>query len=104
MGDWDYGREHGLWGNDGIPYGLDHKDYDDDKSFHINLNKSEKLALKNGFKSVDDSKSYNGRYFIKNGLKWIHNIKALKSRLGVRVDSKLVEMGYDIQAYYALNK
>lgn len=23
MGDWDYGREHGLWGEDGIPYGID---------------------------------------------------------------------------------
>lgn len=23
MSDWDYGRENGLWGNDGIPYGLD---------------------------------------------------------------------------------
>ena len=30
MGDWDYGREHGLWGNDGIPYGIDSRDYDDD--------------------------------------------------------------------------
>jgi len=23
MSDWDYGRENGLWGDDGIPYGLD---------------------------------------------------------------------------------
>ncbi len=30
MGDWDYGREHGLWGDDGIPYGLDEDDRDDD--------------------------------------------------------------------------
>ena len=25
MSDYDYGREHGLWGEDGIPYGLDSK-------------------------------------------------------------------------------
>ena len=105
MGDWDYGREHGLWGNDGIPYGLNSRDYDNDKnSSHIDFNRSEKLAIKNGFKAVDDSKSYNGRYFIKNGLKWIHNIKALKSTLGIIQDSKLLEMDYDIQAYYAFNK
>ena len=23
MGDYDYGRENGLWGSDGIPYGID---------------------------------------------------------------------------------
>jgi hypothetical protein len=23
MGDYDYGRENGLWGDDGIPYGID---------------------------------------------------------------------------------
>lgn len=23
MSDWDYGRENGLWGDDGIPYGID---------------------------------------------------------------------------------
>ena len=107
MGDWDYGREHGLWGNDGIPYGLDSQDnYTDDyykKTSHTNFNRSEKLAIKNGFKVVDDSKSYNGRYFVKKGLKWIHNIKALKSILRVRLDSKLLEMGYDIQSYYAVN-
>ena len=26
MGDFDYGREHRLWGDDGIPYGLDRED------------------------------------------------------------------------------
>ena len=105
MGDWDYGREHGLWGNHGIPYGIDSRDYDDDyKTSAKPFNQSEKLAIKNGFKAVNDSKSYNGRYFIKDSLKLIHNIKALKSTLGVRLDSKLLDMGYDIQAYYNFNK
>ena len=103
MSDWDYGREHGLWGNDGIPYGINSRDDDyDQKSSHVDFNRSEKLAIKNGFKAVEDPKSYNGRYFIKQGLKWIHNIQALKSTLGISLDSKLLELGYDIQAYYTL--
>ena len=109
MSDWDYGREHGLWRNDGIPYGLNSRDYNDENDYaqessQKNFNRSEKLAIKNGFKIVNDPKSYNGRYFVKQGLKWIHNIKALKSTIGVRLDSKLLEMGYDVQSYYVLNK
>ena len=26
MGDYDYGREHGLWGEDGIPYCLNERE------------------------------------------------------------------------------
>jgi len=26
MGDWDDGRKNGLWGDDGIPYGLEHSE------------------------------------------------------------------------------
>lgn len=105
MSDWDYGREHGLWGNDGIPYGIDSEDYNDNKkSSYKSFNRSENLAIKNGFKVVNDPKSYNGRYFVRQGFIWIHNIKALKATLGVRLDSKLLEMGYDIYSYYTFNK
>ena len=49
---------------------------------HLNLNRSEKLALKYNFQMVIDENAYNGRYFIKDGKKWIHNIDALKRQLG----------------------
>jgi len=41
--------------------------------------------------------------FQNDGLKWINNIKALKSKLRVRVDPKSVEIGYGEEAYYALS-
>ena len=44
--------------------------------------RSEQLAVKNGFEVVYDKDAYNGRYFIKDGKKWIHNIDALKRQLG----------------------
>ena len=34
---------------------------------HLNLNRSEKLALKYSFEMVIDEEAYNGRYFIKDG-------------------------------------
>ena len=46
------------------------------------FNRSELLAIKNGFEVVYDKDAYNGRYFIKDGKKWIHNIDALKRQLG----------------------
>lgn len=67
---------------------------------NINYNRSEKLALKNGFEVVFDGEAYNGRYFMKDGKKWIHNISALKSILGISRDSMLEEYGYDVRAYY----
>ncbi len=45
MGDYDYGRENGLWGSDGIPYGID--DYEPSyrkrgrNSYSKNFNQSE---------------------------------------------------------------
>ncbi len=42
MGDYDYGRENGLWGSDGIPYGLDEgRSYRRRRNTHSNVNKSE---------------------------------------------------------------
>ena len=49
---------------------------------YLNFNRSEKLALKYNFQMVIDENAYNGRYFIKDGKKWIHNIDALKRQLG----------------------
>ena len=64
------------------------------------FNRSELLAIKNGFEVVYDKDAYNGRYFIKDGKKWIHNIDALKRQLRVNSDSELSEYDYDVSAYY----
>ena len=49
---------------------------------------------------VYDEDAYNGRYFIKDGKKWIHNIEALKRQLRVNCDSELLEYDYDVVSYY----
>ena len=42
MGDFDYGREHGLWGKDGIPYDLDERDsYQSSSRRRSNANQQE---------------------------------------------------------------
>jgi hypothetical protein len=66
----------------------------------LNFNRSEQLAINNGFKVVLDEDAYNGRYFIKDGKKWIHNIAALKKQCGVYDNSVLEQMGYDVYAYF----
>ncbi len=64
------------------------------------FNRSEQLAVKNGFEVVYDKDAYNGRYFIKDGKKWIHNIDALKRQLRIDSDAELSEYDYDVSAYY----
>ncbi len=49
---------------------------------------------------VIDEEAYNGRYFIKDGKKWIHNIDALKRQLGTKSDDVLINNGYDVKSYY----
>lgn len=63
---------------------------------------SELKALKLGFRQVDDSNAYNGRYFIKNNLIWIHKIGALMNRLGIDEDGLRIE-SYDVDSYYKYN-
>jgi len=67
---------------------------------YLNFNRSEKLALKCSFEMVIDENAYNGRYFIKDGKKWIHNIDALKRQLGISCDDELKDKDYDVEAYY----
>ncbi len=69
-----------------------------------NYTPSEKLALKKGFSEVTDPNAYNGRYFIKNREIWIHDISALKVRLGVLTDQEVRSHGYDVDTYYDENK
>ena len=64
---------------------------------------SERLALPHGFVEISDFNAYNGRYFIKNDKIWIHDIGALKSKLGVVSDSELRTHSYDVETYYILH-
>lgn len=66
-------------------------------------NSSEKEALLKGFEEVEDDEAYNGRYFIKDGLIWIHNIEALKSKLGIYNEDELRYKKYDVDTYYNKN-
>ena len=67
------------------------------------FNRSELLAIKNGFDVVFDEDAYNGRYFIKDGKKWIHNIDALKRQINVSCDDALEDKGYNVEAYYDIS-
>lgn len=69
------------------------------KSF--NYNRSERKALANGFEEVANENAYNGRYFIRNNLCWIHNISALKTKLRINTNEELLSAGYDVFVYYA---
>lgn len=66
-------------------------------------NASEQLAYDLGYRARYKDGAYNGRYFYKNGKIWIHDIDALKYRLGVKDDDDLKDMGYDVRAYYRYN-
>lgn len=66
-------------------------------------NSSEHRAYDCGFKAVYEEGAYNGWYFIKDGNKWIHNLKALKSTLNVSIEYQLKQMGYDVDAYRKYN-
>lgn len=65
------------------------------------FNISEQLALNNGFEMILDDDAYNGRYFIRDGKKWIHNISALKKQLRTYDNRVLEQHGYDVEAYFA---
>jgi flagellar biosynthesis/type III secretory pathway protein FliH len=112
MSDWDYGRENGLWGNDGIPYVVKYAS-SSSRSYNAaaskqnlktkSYNSSEQRAHDCGFKAVYEEGAYNGRYFVKDGKKWIHNLKALKSTMNVSSEYQLKQMGYDVDAYRKYN-
>lgn len=63
-------------------------------------NSSEKEALLKGFVEIEEEEAYNNRYFIKDGLIWIHNIEALKSKLNIYNEDELRYMKYDVDTYY----
>lgn len=74
---------------------------------------SERLALALGYREVADDNAFRGRYFIKDGKKWIHNLEALRRTLnqgyGRYIDDEELAtpvpegFGYDVEAYYSYN-
>lgn len=65
-----------------------------------NYQKNTELAISQGFEEVCDKKAYRGKYYIKDGLIWIHDIEALKTSLNIDEDEALKDEGYDINSYY----
>lgn len=61
---------------------------------------SEKLAINNGFRPIEDESAFNGRYFIRDGKIWIHNISALKKQLNIYDNSELKYLGYDVDTFF----
>lgn len=62
--------------------------------------KSVELALALDYKRVPDLNAFNGCYFIKCGKKWIHDINALKRKLGVSSNEELEHLDYDVKNFH----
>lgn len=77
----------------------------------LNYNESELEALAAGFSEVADERAYRGRYFIRAGKKWIHNLGKLRAKLHKEYgryicDEELAAkhpegFGYDVENYYS---
>lgn len=66
----------------------------------MDYHKNVELALALGFEEVCDEKAYRGKYYIKDGLFWIHDIEALKASLSFDEDEELRQEDYDVGSYY----
>ncbi len=66
----------------------------------MDYSKNIELALALGFEQVLDENAYNGKYYVKNSIIWIHNISALKCKLGVDSDHELKVLNYDVDSYH----
>ncbi|MFM5029544.1 MULTISPECIES: hypothetical protein [Aeromonas] len=62
---------------------------------------SVELALHLGYEEVHDPQAFKGRYFIKDGKKWIHDIEALMRYFGISLHSDLEDLGYDLNNYHS---
>lgn len=66
MSDYDYGRENGLWGDDGIPYGIDTVEYSDVEYEYEDLFSKEvqacvQLMKRKGMRTIVDMNKYLSR-------------------------------------------
>ena len=66
----------------------------------MDYHKNVELALSLGFEEVCDERAYRGKYYIKDGLIWIHDIEALKTSLNINKDGELEHSNYDVKSYY----
>lgn len=74
---------------------------------------SEIEALIAGYVEMADDRAYNGRFFVKSGKKWIHNLNSLRKKLsemyGRYIDDEELNagypegFGYDVENYYSRN-
>lgn len=65
----------------------------------IGYSKSVELAIALGFEEVLDESAYKGKYYVRNDKIWIHDISALKYKLGVNSDWELRNLSYDVDSY-----
>lgn len=66
----------------------------------MNYEESCQKALTLDYQAIEDLKAYLGVVFVKDNLKWVHNIEALRRELGVTTDELLTELGYNVSDYY----
>lgn len=64
------------------------------------INHNIRLAYTLGYKRIRTSRGYKGFCYVKDGKTWIHNIDALKDKLGVTNDQQLVDLNYAVEDYY----
>lgn len=64
---------------------------------------SKRRAIEHGYIAQNAPDAFSGKVYIKNGLKWIHSITLLKSRLNLEDDSDLVGLDYNVKDYYLYN-
>ncbi len=66
----------------------------------MDYKKNIQLALTLGFEEKFDENAYNGKFYVKDGQIWIHDIEALKRKLKIDSDNELRELNYDVDSYY----
>jgi len=84
MSDYDYGRENGLWGDDGIPYGIDTVEYSDRDYAYENLFSQEvqayvRLMKREGIKTIVNMNKYLTRNDLWNDFTSIQRLNTFAS-------------------------
>lgn len=67
------------------------------------LKSSIRCALENGYIAIANEDAFSGAVYIKNGIKWIHEIELLKLKLEIVNDVDLVGLGYNVGDFYKYN-
>lgn len=66
----------------------------------MDYEKSAELAISLGYNEIIDENAYKGRFFQKDQKIWIHDIEALKRKLGVVSNEELIDLSYDVENYH----